>query len=144
MTQLAGDCHCGAIRVILDTQRTAAELPLRACGCEFCRRQNAQYTSDAGGHAHFEAAPGSITRYRFGHESSDFLVCAECGTFVGAVSETDGGLLAVINVRGVDLPGFEGRTPEPMTYDDEAPAERSARRAGRWTPAVLVEAQSTV
>jgi len=144
MTQLAGRCHCGAIRVILDTPHTAAELPLRACSCDFCRRQNAQYTSDPRGHAHFEAAPGAVTRYRFGQESSDFLVCAECGTFVGAVTESERGLLGVINVRGVDLPGFEGRTPEPMTYDDEDPAERLARRAGRWTPAVLVEAQSTV
>jgi hypothetical protein len=141
MTQLAGHCHCGAIRVMLETAHTAGELPLRACGCGFCRRQAAQYTSDPQGHVHLEAAPGAVTRYRFGQEGGDFLVCAECGVFVGAVAESDRGLIAVINVRGLDLPGFEGRTPEPMTYDDEDPAERLARRAARWTPAVLVEAQ---
>ncbi|WP_374470547.1 GFA family protein [Phenylobacterium sp.] len=144
MTQLAGQCHCGSIRVILDTPHAAAELPLRACTCTFCRRHNAQYVSDPAGHAHIEAAPGSVSRYRFGQEGSDFLFCAECGVYVGAVAPGADGLLAVINAPGVDLAGFAGRTAEPMTYDDEAPAERAARRAARWTPAVLVEAQSTV
>ncbi|MCR5880436.1 GFA family protein [Phenylobacterium sp. J367] len=143
MTTLAGHCHCGAIRVSLDTALTAAELPLRACQCTFCRRHNGLTTSDPAGHAHFEAAPGAVTRYRFGQGNTDFLVCAECGVYVGATTETPEGLTAVINVRGVDLDGFDGRTPEPMIYDDEAPAERLARRAARWTPAVVVEAQPT-
>jgi hypothetical protein len=144
MTTLQGQCHCGSIRVMLETAHAAAELPLRACTCSFCTRHNGQYTSDPTGHAHFEAAPGSVTRYRFGHDDSDFLFCADCGVYVGAVSESDRGLVAVINVHGVDLPGFAGRPAEPMNFDDEDPSERSARRAARWTPAVLVEAQSTV
>jgi hypothetical protein len=139
--QLTGHCHCGAIRVILETPRTAAELPLRACQCGFCRRHGGLTTSDPEGHLHIEAAPGSVTRYRFGQRNSDFLLCAECGVYIGATTETESGLVAVLNVRGVDLPGFADRTPDPMVYDDEAPDERLARRKARWMPAVVVEAQ---
>jgi hypothetical protein len=139
MTELAGHCHCGAIRVDLETPRQAADLPLRACQCSFCRRHGAETTSDPAGRLHIEAAPGAANRYRFAGRSSDFLVCAECGVYVAATLETDDGLIAVLNVRGVDLPGFEGREAQPMTYDDETAGERLARRKARWTPAVFVE-----
>ena len=139
MPQLAGHCHCGSIRVILEAP--AGELPLRACQCGFCRRHGAETTSDPRGHLHIEAAPGSVNRYQFGHRRSDFLLCAECGVYVAAVTDTDIGLLGVLNVHGVALPGFEGRVAQPMVYDDETPDERLARRKARWTPAVLVETQ---
>jgi hypothetical protein len=142
--QLAGHCHCGAIRVVLDTPHAAGELPLRACQCSFCRRRRALTTSDPDGHLHIEAAPGSVNRYRFGLKSSDFLICEECGTYVAAVTDTDGGLLGVLNVRGVDLPGFEGREAQPMDYDGETAEQRLARRKERWMPAVYVEAQPSI
>jgi hypothetical protein len=141
MTELAGRCHCGAIRIALQTPTAVRDLPLRACQCSFCLRHGALTTSDPQGHLHIEAAPGSAARYQFGQKQSDFLICAECGVYVGATVTTDTGLLAVLNVRGVDLRGFEGRAAEPMTYDDETPGERLARRKARWTPAVFVETQ---
>lgn len=142
MTQaLTGHCHCGAIRVLLNPGRPVAELPLRACGCGFCRRHGAVFTSDPGAHLHLEAAPGALTRYRFGQRNADFLICEECGCFVATTAETDAGLLAVLNVRGVDLPGFEGRTADPLTFDTETADEKLARRKARWMPAVVVEAQ---
>jgi hypothetical protein len=139
--QLAGHCHCGAIRVVMDTPHALAELPLRECTCSFCRRRCALTTSDPDGHLHIEATPGSVTRYRFGLNSCDFILCDECGTYVAALTESDIGLLGVVNVRGVAFTGFEGRTPEPMVYDDETAETRLARRKTRWMPAVLVEAQ---
>ncbi|RAK61153.1 aldehyde-activating protein [Phenylobacterium hankyongense] len=138
---LTGHCHCGAIRAILETSKTAAELPLRACQCGFCRRHGALTTSDPEGFLHIEAAPGSLNRYRFGQRLGDFLLCAECGVYVAATVDGETGLLAVLNVTGVALPGFEGRTPEPMTYDDETPDQKLARRKARWMPAVFVETQ---
>jgi hypothetical protein len=86
-----------------------------------------------------EAAPGALNRYRFGRRATDALLCIECGVYVASVIEADGATLATLNVAGVALPGFEGRTPEPMTYDHETDEERLARRKARWTPAVLVE-----
>lgn len=143
-TQLAGHCHCGSIRVILEPGRPVDELPLRACQCSFCRTRGALTTSDPGAHLFVEAAPGSINRYRFGLKITDFLLCAECGTYVAAVSETPAGVMGVVNVRGVDLAGFEGRTPDPMIYDEETADQRLARRQDRWMPVVVVEVQPSI
>jgi hypothetical protein len=142
--QFAGHCHCGAVRVILETEKTAAELPLRACQCSFCRTRGALTTSDPAGHLFVEAAPGSVDRYRFGLKITDFLLCAECGTYVAAVSEIDGKTMGIVNVLGAQVSGFEGRTPEPMLYDNETPDQRSARRRDRWMKAQVVEAQPSI
>jgi len=142
--QITGHCHCGAIRVILEPSKPTSELPLCACQCSFCRSRGALTTADPAGHLFVEAAPGSINRYRFGLRITDFVLCAECGTYVAATMDVDGAPMAVLNVRGVDLAGFEGRTPDPMTYDDEGPQERAARRRDRWMPLTLVEVQPSI
>jgi hypothetical protein len=142
--QLAGHCHCGAIRVILEAEKSADQLPLRACQCSFCRTRGALTTSDPAAHIFVEAAPGSVNRYRFGLGVTDFLLCEECGTYVAAVCETEAGLMGVINVVGAQLPGFQDRPPDPMIYDDETAGDRLARRAQRWSPAQVVEAQPSI
>ncbi|MET3527549.1 GFA family protein [Phenylobacterium koreense] len=141
MTTLAGHCHCGAIRVELDPGRPVDELPLRSCQCGFCRRHGARTMSDPASRLHIEAAPGVLNRYRFGARAVDALLCEECGVYVASVLQTDDGrLLATLNVAGVDLEGFGGRTAEPVSYEHETQDERLERRMARWTPAVLVEA----
>jgi len=142
--QLVGHCHCRAVRVILESSRPAAELPFRACQCSFCRTRGAVSTSDPDGHLFVEAAPGALNRYRFGLRITDFLLCAECGTYVAAVSEIDGQTLGAVNVQGTELAGFEGRKPDPMIYDDESADERLARRRDRWTPLSVVEVQPSI
>jgi len=142
--QLSGHCHCRAVRVILEPSQPAAALPLRGCQCSFCRARCAETTSDPGGHLFIEAAPGALNHYRFGQRLTHFLLCAECGTYVAAVSEIDGHALGVVNVRGVELAGFEGRTPDPMIYDDETADQRLARRRDRWMPVSVVEVQPSI
>jgi hypothetical protein len=141
MMELTGCCHCGAIRVELTTTRAASDLPLRACQCSFCRRHGALTTSDQDGRLHIEATPGAANRYRFGLGVTDFLLCAKCGVYVAATMEGEAGLTAVLNVPGVALPGFDGRTPTPMIYDEETAEQRVERRKARWMPAVFVETQ---
>jgi hypothetical protein len=136
---LTGHCHCGAVRVTLETARPASDLPLRACQCGFCGTRGALTTADPHGRMSVGAAPGAIRRYRFGLKITDFLLCAACGTYVAAVGEMDGRTLGVVNVLGTGLPGFEGRTPDPMNYDGEDVGGRQARREGRWMPAAVVE-----
>ena len=136
---LAGHCHCGAIRVELDPGKPVAELPLRACQCGFCRRHGARTTSDPMSRLHIEAAPGSLTRYRFGRRATDALICGECGVYVASVIEVDDRLFATLNVAGTGLEAFAGREPEPAVYDEETDEEKLARRKARWTPCVLVE-----
>ena len=141
MTRLAGQCHCGAVRTVLETDLAVADLPYRACQCGFCRRHGAATTSHPDARVVIEAEDGAITRYRFGQKLSNFLICKACGAYVGSLAETDAGAIAILNVRGVDLPGFEGRTPEPMTYDGETPEARTARRKARWSPVILATLQ---
>ena len=54
-------------------------------------------------------------------------MCADCGCYVGATAVIEGARYAILNVRGVDLPGFDGREPEPMVYDGESLREVDPR-----------------
>jgi hypothetical protein len=138
---LRGQCHCGAVKVEIDA--SAADLPLRACQCGFCRRHGALSTSRPDARITVATTSDALERYRFGQKRSDFLICKACGCYVGAAAEIEGDWFAILNVRGVDLPGFEGRSAEPMTYDNETAQERAARRKARWSPAVVAEIQKS-
>ncbi|MBL8770199.1 MAG: GFA family protein [Phenylobacterium sp.] len=141
MSRLHGQCHCGAVRVAIEGV-AAADLPLRACQCGFCRRHGAISTSHPDAQITFIG--GRLHHYRFGHRKSDYMFCAECGCYVGATVIIDGERYAILNVTGVDLQGFDGRTPEPHVFDDETPEERAQRRKARWSPAELTELQPSV
>jgi hypothetical protein len=41
---------------------------------------------------------------------------------------------SVINARGLAVPEFAGRVPEPVVYEGETPQQRIARRKQKWTP----------
>jgi hypothetical protein len=137
--RLHGVCHCGAIRVTMEASVPADQLQLRACQCGFCRRHGGLTMSDPKGQLYIEAAPGSAKRYRFAQKQSDYIFCRECGAYVGALTDTDIGVLGIVNIRGVDMGGFEDRVPEPMDYAAETVAERLTRRKAKWTPAEFVE-----
>lgn len=141
MSRLHGQCHCGEVRVAIEGV-AAAELPLRACQCGFCRRHGAVWTSHPEAHVTFIG--GRLHKYRFGHRQSDYMFCAECGCCVGAAVEIEGERYAIVNITGVDLPGFEGRTPERWVFDDETPQARAARRKARWSPIDLMQLQPSV
>lgn len=136
---LDGACHCGALTIQLDTARAPSELPVRICGCSFCRKHRPRYTSDPAGRVAIRAARAAeLSRYRFGLRLADFLICRTCGVFVAAYEPGTPGR-AVINLdvlsRALELTG----APTQFTaYDSEDVASRTARRARSWTPATLV------
>lgn len=76
----------------------------------------------------------ALQRYRFGLETADFLLCRDCGVYIGASIETPDGGFGIINVRAltdsISLPS----SVEPASYDSEDVAARIARRKVRWTP----------
>lgn len=141
---LEGTCHCGALAVRLMTARALAELPVRVCGCGFCRRHRPRYTSDPGGRLEIRlAAEDSASRYRFGLGLADFLVCRTCGVFVAAV-EPGPPCRAVLNLDVLDRADELTAPPTRFEdYDREDVAARSARRARAWTPAVVVVGGAT-
>jgi hypothetical protein len=78
-----------------------------------------------------------VRAYRFGLHTADFLVCANCGVYVAAVCQTARGDRATINVNALDDRAAFDPMPRPVDYEGEAKDARLARRAARWTPAVL-------
>jgi hypothetical protein len=134
-TTLRGGCHCGAIRVALETVLDPRALPLRACQCSFCVRHGGVTTSDPAGLLVVAVRqPEQLQRYRFALGITDFLVCRTCGVYVAAVMETDGRVLGVLNASVLDEREPFARSPSPMEYGAEKAGEREARRAKVWMP----------
>lgn len=130
-----GGCHCGALKVVYRTAVDPADWPLRHDGCSFCRRHGVVGTSDPAGEVSIEMAPGSkVQRYRFAQRTAEFLICAECGVFVAALTDTAAGARAVINARVLDAVPLDFNAVVHADFDEETPMQRAERRSCNWTP----------
>ena len=126
-------CHCGSLSARYCTAVPVASWNVRACQCSFCRAHDALSISDPAGSLEFSAfRPEHLQRYRFGSGLTDFMICKECGVYIGArlASEPFG----IINARALipipeDLPAAKA-----IDYSGESGSEKRTRRAGRWTP----------
>ena len=127
-------CHCGALTACYRTTIPPLDWLWRACQCSFCRSHGAFVTSDPTGLLEFRTAnPLQVQRYRFGGRTAEFLVCRECGVFVGAQMASDKGRFGVLNVLSLrPLPSLAAG--EPVDYSAESPEGRRLRRESRWTP----------
>jgi hypothetical protein len=138
MTAYPGSCHCGAITVALTSDKKPEEMRIGRCGCSFCRRHGARTLGDPGGSVEFRAAPGALSRYRFGLGITDYLLCARCGTYVGAVMPHESGAIGIVNVNALDLRDTFDAAPPLHHYDGEDEARRRARRRKFWMPATVI------
>ena len=139
-----GSCHCGNIEIEIKTQRPVEETPTRQCGCSFCRSKNALYATNPDDRVTFKALRTDILqRYRFGHKTADFLICRECGSFMGAFMESDDESdlwgYAVPNLINLEnWSQFPKPQAGPMNYENEDATERLERRKQRWSRARVV------
>jgi hypothetical protein len=124
-----GACHCGAVRLSFATERPLAP---RACMCSFCRKHGARTVSDPGGCATIEASVPPIL-YRFGSRATDYVLCARCGIYVGAVFGPPEARIATLNLNAFDDPHL-GLEASPVSYDGESDEAKAKRRRERWTP----------
>lgn len=130
-----GACHCGAIGWEYRTTVDPTRWPIRSCQCAFCRAHGARCTSDPKGRVDFRARdPEALTRYRFGLETADFLVCRRCGVYVGALIERPEGAFATLNLNVLETPVPALAESAAVSYSGEDREERVARRLVRWTP----------
>ena len=135
MKHYRGGCHCGALAIIYRTDIDPMHWPLRHDGCSFCRRHGVAGTSDPAGSLSIEVGdPSKLRYYRFAHRTADFLVCGECGVFVAATTDAAPGRRAVINARVLNDVALDWNSIVNVHFDDESPAQRTARRALNWTP----------
>lgn len=130
-----GACHCGAVSVEYETD---APVRLRADGCSFCSSRGVKSASDPEGRLVMTASV-QLSRYRFGHKSADFLICPQCGTYVGTKMEGPRGSIGVINVMGMQISELRNLPVTLTSLEGETPEERMARRISRWTPMTLLE-----
>ena len=124
-----GGCHCGLIRIAFESERPLAP---RACQCSFCRKHGARTVSDAEGAATIEASLPPI-RYRFASRSTDYLLCARCGVYLGAVFGAPEARIATLNLNAFDDP-HPGIEAVPVSYEGESDEAKAERRRQRWTP----------
>lgn len=131
-----GACHCRALELRLESDYTSLELGLRADNCSFCVKHQAKFTSDPQGELFIAARDANLVgRYRFDTKTADFLLCRDCGVFVGAVMLAPA--LAVVNVNVLDARDtFLQNELRVSSFDGESKEQRLARRASRWTPLV--------
>ena len=135
MTSHAGTCFCGSIGYQYNTTVAAADWSIRACQCAFCRAHDALSTSDPAGTLEFSASsPDNLQRYRCAMRTADFLLCRECGVYIGAVIETDQGRFGIINTHSLASTPADIADVAPITYDSEDKYGRVGRRETRWTP----------
>ncbi len=135
LLEFQGSCHCGAIGFRYRTTIAPERWSIRACQCRFCRVHDALSASDPTGSLEFTASdPDLLNRYRFGLRTADFLLCRECGVYVGALIETDQGQFGIINTYALVKAPEKLAVTGPVSYNSENIAERVSRRETRWTP----------
>ena len=122
-----------------ETATPVADLPLRACGCSFCRRHGTKAVADPNGRLTISAPPNGLNRYRFGLRTADYLICRTCGAYIAAVISGHGEERATLNVTATAIPGLADRHAEPVDYDRESAEDRRARRLTTWTPSRIVQ-----
>jgi hypothetical protein len=138
MMILRGACHCGQVEVTLETAMSVMDLPLRACGCSFCRRHGTKAVADPNGRLSISAPPNGLNRYRFGLRTADYLICRTCGAYVAAVISGNDAERATLNVTATGISELADRPAEQVDYDRESVEGRRARRLTSWTPSRIV------
>ena len=78
-----------------------------------------------------------LNRYHFGMEMVDFLICRNCGNYIGAVQQVDGQLFGIMNANLTENKGKQFGDADHAFFEEETAEERSARRKDVWTPVTL-------
>tara|TARA_R110002096_G_scaffold29497_12_gene88762 strand:+ start:4709 stop:5134 length:426 start_codon:yes stop_codon:yes gene_type:complete len=135
--EIHGGCHCGNLRYRLDWPDDSEEIPRRQCSCSFCVKHVGSWTSHRDARLTVNArCPDLLSKYQFGTNTANFLVCARCGVIPIAVSEIDGAHYAVVNVNSFDEPSQYRFSSSATDFDGEDTGSRLARRKRNWIPNV--------
>ena len=144
LTLIRGGCHCGNIRFVLWWPKSESEIPVRKCGCTFCRKHTGAWTSHRDSELAIEIDDKSlVSEYNFGTETADFYVCSVCGVVPLAMSEIDEELYAVVNVNSFEDLGDFSFSSSTSDFDGEDTVSRLERRKRNWIPSVLQYASVT-
>jgi hypothetical protein len=141
---IEGACHCRNIRFVLRWPDTGSDIPVRMCGCTFCKKRTGSWTSHPDAELVAEIDDLSrVSKYRFGTKTADFYVCSVCGVVPFVVSEIDGNLYAVVNVSAFDNADSLSFTSSSTDFDGEDTGSRLGRRKRNWIPSVQISESAT-
>lgn len=127
---IAGGCHCGNIRYRFYTVHSLQQLPYRTCGCSFCRKRGAVYTSDPHGRLELELN-GKTRVYQFASRDVEFVSCPICGIMTHVLCASATQQYAVLNSNTFDeIPS--GREISEKDFAAEDPAQAMQRRYQNW------------
>jgi hypothetical protein len=133
--RFTGSCHCGNVSFVFDASTGLDVLGLRACQCTFCRAHGARTTSDPNGTMAIRVRDASrLQRYRFGLNTADFLICRDCGVFVGAMMEDGGKRWITVNANAFKPPPAYNIAGVAHDFGGEGVDGRIDRRKTKWTP----------
>jgi hypothetical protein len=128
-----GKCHCGNIAFALTWEPDPLEIPARACTCSFCAKHGGVWTSHPGGALRVVVRDATLlSRYAFGTETAEFLVCARCGVVPLVTSRIDDNLYAVVSVNALEGVDRTLLRPVSSNVEGEERASRLARRKRNW------------
>ena len=137
---LNGCCHCGNIRFVLRWPESEAIVAVRHCGCNFCQKHAGAWTSHPDAELTVNIADRSlVSKYRFGTNTADFVICTECGVVPLVLSEIDNNLYAVVNVNTFEDTGRFSFFASATDFDGEDTGSRLERRRRYWIPNVSLE-----
>ena len=139
LTRIKGSCHCQNISYDLLWPERASEIPVRNCGCTFCKKHGGAWTSHRGSKMKAKILDvSSVSKYRFGTKTAEFYICRACGVAPFVTSEIDEHQYAVVNVNtfgNIDATSFINTS---TNFDGEAKDDRLERRRRNWIPDVVV------
>ena len=141
MTLHHGRCHCGNIELDFETTVAPQETEIRACQCSFCRKHGSRAAADPAGRLTIRVRDETaITRYRFGLETAEYLICRTCGVYVAAITIGESEPRGIVIVNALDESGLFTRAPAAVDFDAEGREARLARRRARWMPVAFGDA----
>jgi hypothetical protein len=138
--RIEGACHCGNLRLVLAWPDHARPIPARACGCTFCTKHGAAWTSHPAASLRVTVeSPAHWQRYAFGTGTADFHLCTRCGVPVVATSAIEGRDYAVVNVNTFERFDAALLDRSRGDFEGESVEDRLGRRRKRWIGDVFVD-----
>lgn len=142
--KIIGACHCGNISFAVNWPGSGAEIPVRACGCTFCRKHGGVWTSHR--NADLDAKyidESAISRYKFGTETAEFYVCSGCGVVPFVISEIENRMYAVVNVNTFENIDSSSLVRSSADFEGESTDGRLKRRQQNWISNIRISQCAT-
>lgn len=139
LATINGACHCGNIRLVLHWPESETNIPVRKCGCSFCQKHAAAWTSHGRAQLVVDIDdPALVSHYRFGTQTADFGICRVCGVVPFALSEIDNTRYAIVNASTLEDVGRFSFSSSATDFDGEDVDGRLTRRQRKWISRVLI------